>query len=622
MIKQPPIPDGATPAEAAFVQALKVYACPHCRQSFSAAKPAGALLTRVSCPRCTALFLVPGRLGDFVLQERIQTDPTGNLYRATSTKYTTDVCIKVFPSTTGSSRTVREPWLPTLRKATEVYHPHLARIHAVEQVRDLLYLVMELADGEPLPARLQGTSRLSEREGLQMALDIVDGLSTLHGAGLIHGNVQPGSILIRPDGSAKLCNPCLIPAFCRDATGVLLSAPHYAAPELIRGEVNTSQSDIYGLGVTLYHLFTGQPPYAGSTTEEIYKNCQYAVLYPVGVLAPTLSTATREVVSNMIRRTPGERISDCYKLRGALQLAAAALHAAPPVHTVAPARTLPQAHVPRRSLASQLPRLTLIACSILAVITGIWLLFEYWANDLYAEPPRLYAAPAVVLPKRVINQTIPLRATRQSTFDSACTAAVYTCTRRIKPEWQHITIGEEHAHGMTLWRGESVTLIGGGEGVNGQSDNARYMYTRMGSPYIASMCVVRIPVTHPRAQVGLLARKNDAPGSPCVFVGFTGNGNIVLLCRKTPDGELETIRTVLASTDAWHPFFLKLESACGSFRAFVSRDNATWECVGSCQSAIPDNSMAGISIAALVPNVLATAECRDLHLLVPPPAPR
>ena len=131
---------------------------------------------------------------------------------------------------------------------------------------------------------------------------------------------------------------------------------------------------------------------------------------------------------------------------------------------------------------------------------------------------------------------------------------------------------------------------------------------------------MHIPSTHPRAQIGLLARKNNAATAPCVFVGFTGNGNLLLLCRSKDGAELEVVRTVLATMEEWSPCYLKLENNRGQFRAFVSRDNATWECIGTCQAAIPDYGKVGIAIASLTPDTMATADCKDIRLLIPPPS--
>lgn len=94
----------ATLGEASFVEAVASYECVHCKHPFgSTAGHAGPVLTIVPCPQCGVPFLVPGRIGDFVLVDRLASDRMGNIYRATGLTLTNDVVIKVVsPSATAT----------------------------------------------------------------------------------------------------------------------------------------------------------------------------------------------------------------------------------------------------------------------------------------------------------------------------------------------------------------------------------------------------------------------------------------------------------------------------------------------------------------------------------------
>ena len=588
--------------------------CPYCHHVFaSGSGKDGALLSRVRCPQCATLVLISGRLGDFVLVDRIASDNTGNVYRATGggQELPPEVAIKVLPSLAGTGKVLLDQVQAALGQAMQVNNPHVPRILAQRRADNIPFLVMELIAGESLENRTFTALRMPEHEVLRMAIDVTDGLAALHGAGLIHGNVKPASILLCADGSARLTNPGLCGVLCRDAMGGVLGSPMYIAPELIRGEPHTPQSDIYSLGVTLYTLLANQPPFAGTTPEEIFRNHQFAVVYPVGVHAPALSRLTKELVGRMMRRLASERYPDCAALSTDLRMALAALDKLPskPQALPHPAR---QPRPPQTSYR-QLLVLAGAICGSLALAT---LLLLSWEAGMFEAQP---AQHPVILPRRLIYKSIPVSVRSRQCFDAACNAAVSTCTRRIRPEWQQMTVGAEASHGMTLWRGESVTLIGGGTGINGLADNCRFLYTSVKAPCIASLCVLHSPNTHPRAQIGLLARETLSASSPCVFAGFTGNGNLLLLCRSRAGGELETVRTVLADMNEWRPCYLKLESSNGRFRASASRDSATWEVIGTCRADISETCLIGVAVASLTTNVMATAECADLRVMVPPP---
>jgi serine/threonine protein kinase len=599
---------GAPPFEASYAEAIESYVCPHCSHSFgSASGHPGALLTLARCPECDNPFLVPGRLGDFALLERIALDGRGNVYRAAGQNLPHDVAVKVLSSSAGAGSELRERLSQNVRTATQLDNPHVAKIHALGMVSDLPFVVMELAAGESLASRLRGAQPMPELEALHVALDVTDGLAAMHDAGLIHGNVQPDSIRMGADGAARLTNPGLLGAQHKDAMGGFLGAPMYIAPELIKGGADTPHSDIYSLGVTLYCLLAGRPPFSGTTTDEIFKGHLFAVVFPIGVYAPALSVPTRAIISRMMRRDPAERFASCRELTAALQGALRALEAAPP----APVEEAP------RPAAPPTPHRHLFKLLVtLCIAGGIGLFSLLLTYGPFGQPD---LSRVVILPERILHKTVPPTTLRRP-FGPAAVAAVNTCTRQSRPEWSHATLGAAVAHGMTLWRGDSVTIIGDGTGIGGTSDNFRFVNTSVRTPYVFSLRVTRIATTHPRAKTGIMVRSSNTAAASCVFVGFTGNGNLLFQCRRRDGDELETIRTSVVPLEGWSPCHLKLENLGDRFRAMVSRDGATWEFFGTCQAAMPARSQVGMAIASYAPGVLATSEHAAIRLLVPPPA--
>ena len=256
----------APPPEAAIARAVQPCECPHCGGTFGdAEKLPAALLTHTRCPHCARSFLVPGQIDEFVLADRIKSGGSGSLYRARDSRRGCDVAIKFLPASSIAEAAATDRLRQQVQTLSQLHSPHVASVFDFRIVDGLPFLVLELVTGESMAARLESLHRIPEREVLRMARDIADGLAALHDAGLIHGNVTPGSIVTGPDGSARLANLGLLGSQRRDDRGAILGTPLFIATEVLKGGVDAPRSDIYSLGVTLYLLLTGQPPFEGKT---------------------------------------------------------------------------------------------------------------------------------------------------------------------------------------------------------------------------------------------------------------------------------------------------------------------------------------------------------------------
>ncbi|WP_327582600.1 NPCBM/NEW2 domain-containing protein [Nonomuraea sp. NBC_00507] len=145
-----------------------------------------------------------------------------------------------------------------------VDHPGLVRVHDLIVDGDTLALVMDLVEGPTLRERLRQAGPLAPAEAADMVAAIAESLSAAHAAGIVHRDIKPENVLLSPAplladfGIARLLQGTSI-----TRSGTVLGTPTYMAPETIAGGTPTGAADVYALGIILYELVTGAPPFAG-----------------------------------------------------------------------------------------------------------------------------------------------------------------------------------------------------------------------------------------------------------------------------------------------------------------------------------------------------------------------
>ncbi len=177
-------------------------------------------------------------------------------------------------------------------------HPNLVSVIDFFEAGNNVYLVMKYVEGENLADRIQRLGQLAEDEVVAMAAQILDALGYCHSQGIIHRDVKPQNIIIRPDGDAVLVDFGLVklwdPSDPRTRTVMQgVGSPQYAPPEQYGTGMGHTEprSDIYSLGATMYHALTGQAP-----PEVPIRTADPGVFRPVRELAPRVSERTAQVV--------------------------------------------------------------------------------------------------------------------------------------------------------------------------------------------------------------------------------------------------------------------------------------------------------------------------------------
>lgn len=159
---------------------------------------------------------------------------------------------------------LRERTLREARTAARLDHPCAVRMFDVCEEDEQAYLVMELIAGRTLSDVIRDEGPIAPARAAEIGVCLLDALTAAHAAGIVHRDVKPGNVLVRPDGRVTLTD-FGIAATADDpsitSTGLLLGSPAYIAPERARGGVPEPPSDLWSLAATLYTAVEGRPPF-------------------------------------------------------------------------------------------------------------------------------------------------------------------------------------------------------------------------------------------------------------------------------------------------------------------------------------------------------------------------
>ena len=150
------------------------------------------------------------------------------------------------------------------RIAASLNHPHVVGIFDLVHDEDHQWLVMEYVEGVTLAELVRDRGALPAHEAAALLTQAASALAAAHEAGIIHRDVKPSNILVRPDGQVKISDFGIARAEADASltqTGLVTGSPAYLAPEVASGRLAGPASDVWSLGATLYHALSGHPPY-------------------------------------------------------------------------------------------------------------------------------------------------------------------------------------------------------------------------------------------------------------------------------------------------------------------------------------------------------------------------
>lgn len=264
------------------------------------------------------MSLSPGaRIGSYEVLGQIGAGGMGEVYRGRDLRLQRPVAIKVITRQLTDDDLVRRFESEAL-SASALNHPNIITVYEFGVHEGLQYLVTEFIEGQTLRERIRhGPLRIGDALGI--AIQVASALDSAHGAGLVHRDVKPENVMIRPDGYVKVLDFGLaklsptaraaaenLTVSLRTIPGTILGTIGYMAPEQVRGLEVDHRADIWSLGVVLHEIIAGSSPFAGPTSSDVIASVLEREPPPLAIEPPAPAELQR-IVAKTLAKKPDQR---------------------------------------------------------------------------------------------------------------------------------------------------------------------------------------------------------------------------------------------------------------------------------------------------------------------------
>jgi eukaryotic-like serine/threonine-protein kinase len=284
--------------------------------------------------------LVGKLIGHYRIESLIGVGGMGEVYLARDERLGRKAALKFLPENLTTDEAQLSRFKNEARTASALNHPNILTVYEIGAEGNVQFIATEFIEGVTLRTAL-ASGRMSAHRALEIAVQVASALAAAHDAGVVHRDIKPENIMLRPDGYvkvldfgiAKLTEQRRAPDDHRVETatllqtrpGLVLGTAHYMSPEQARGQKVDARSDIWSLGVVLYEMVTGSPPFRGDTPSDCIAAILTAEPASLSSISPDVPAKLESILQKALRKNTDERYQTIKEMLAELRILKAKL---------------------------------------------------------------------------------------------------------------------------------------------------------------------------------------------------------------------------------------------------------------------------------------------------------
>jgi serine/threonine-protein kinase len=260
---------------------------------------------------------LPSQIGPYEVLELLGAGGMGQVYLGRHPQTGQQVAIKVLSTGLAQQAGFVDRFQREVEALGKFSHPGIVRLYESGIDAGAPWFAMEYIEGETLLTLLRRERRLPWRKAFDYAAQICRALKAAHDHGVIHRDLKPSNLLVDRVGQLHLTDFGVAQLFDADRltlTGGVIGTAEYMSPEQAEGKRATKQSDLYSVGILLYVMITGRPPFQGKSTVDVLQKQRFGLYDKARAIVPELPPRVDDTINRLLEKEPPKRFPDAYVL--------------------------------------------------------------------------------------------------------------------------------------------------------------------------------------------------------------------------------------------------------------------------------------------------------------------